>query len=189
MEPKIGTSTYVVNNSLICCLPPKRASFDIKLYLQLHKKIMRKANIQKKFEESVYHLAASHANPRKGFEGKLRPGTFLSRSSSVRDKDRRVYTEENRGTQESVGGWEQSSWGKGGREEDGPGAQSGWKERVKPNMMYNLSLYRKGFKHSSFKKERMCLTIMENLQRTKREMTQDKQDRNCNSTKMRTTIS
>lgn len=49
LEPKIGSSTYVVNNSLNCSIRPKRASFDIKLYLQLHRKFVRKAIIDRKF--------------------------------------------------------------------------------------------------------------------------------------------
>lgn len=54
--------------------------------------------------------------------------------------------------------------------------QSTVTSRVKPNMMYNLSLYRKGFKQVStnLKKERMCLTIMESLQRSKKDINQSR---------------
>lgn len=42
---QIGSTTYFINNSFRSCLQPKRTSVDIKLYLQLHKKILRKAII------------------------------------------------------------------------------------------------------------------------------------------------
>ena len=39
--------------------------------------------------------------------------------------------------------------------------------------MYNLSLYRKGFKRHDFRNEKMSTTIMNNLQKTRRVMTRE----------------
>lgn len=85
-DTPIGSSTYVINNSLFCSLQPKRTSFDVKLYLQLHKKLTRKATIEKKFEESIYQLRQPNCHSRKGFRGKLKPDTFLSRTNSSADR-------------------------------------------------------------------------------------------------------
>ena len=85
-ESPIGSSTYVINNSLFCSIQPKRTSFDVKLYLQLHKKLSRRATIEKKFEESIYQLRQPSCNSRKGFRGKLRPDTFLSRNIGSGDR-------------------------------------------------------------------------------------------------------
>ena len=73
LEQKIGNSAYVVNNSLQNSIKHKRASFDIKLYLQLHRKLVRKAVIEKKFEENALDVFAESGGPRKGFKGRKRP--------------------------------------------------------------------------------------------------------------------
>lgn len=44
-EKQSDSTPYFINSSFRSCLQPKRASLDIKLYLQLHKKILRKAII------------------------------------------------------------------------------------------------------------------------------------------------
>jgi len=47
--PVIGNSVYLVNNSLHCNIQPKRTSFDANIYMQLHRKITRRATIHKRF--------------------------------------------------------------------------------------------------------------------------------------------
>jgi hypothetical protein len=54
-------------------MQPKRASFDIKLFLQLHRKLIRKAVIEKTFEESLYQFSSQSAQNRRGFKGNLIP--------------------------------------------------------------------------------------------------------------------
>lgn len=40
---------YLVTNSFHCGLQPKRASNDLQLYLLLHKKVLRKAVIERRY--------------------------------------------------------------------------------------------------------------------------------------------
>jgi hypothetical protein len=53
----IDNSNYVINNSLQYRMQPKRANFDINLYMQLHRKLQRKAIISQKFEQSLHEFS------------------------------------------------------------------------------------------------------------------------------------
>ena len=44
-----STNEYVINNSFHCGLQPKRVSNDSHLYMLYHKKMLRKAVIEKRF--------------------------------------------------------------------------------------------------------------------------------------------
>lgn len=69
---QLGGTNYLVNNSFFGMIQPKRASFDIKIYLQLHRKLIRRNVIEKKFEESLYHFNNKIAPRQKGFKGQIR---------------------------------------------------------------------------------------------------------------------
>lgn len=64
---------------------------DIKLYMQLHRKMMRKCVIEQKFEQSLYDFSNTVDRTRKGFRGAL----CHERSSTNRDiqHNRRMQTE------------------------------------------------------------------------------------------------
>jgi hypothetical protein len=84
--------SYHVSSSFRCCLQPKRASADIKLYLQLHKKMLRRAVIEQKFEENLYVFEHSHLQARKGFVGNSLHES-PRRKSFTTQRENRVFTE------------------------------------------------------------------------------------------------
>ena len=53
--------------------------------MQLHRKLTRKALIQKKFEEGLNYLNKTE-DVRKGFKGKLLPETMIFTYKTMRDK-------------------------------------------------------------------------------------------------------
>lgn len=69
LTPFSTNSNYLVNNNLSSAIHPKRASCDIKIYLQVHRKMLRKMAIEKGFEQSMYLFGANHQEPRRGFKG------------------------------------------------------------------------------------------------------------------------
>lgn len=85
-ESKVGMSAYLVNNSFRSCLQPKRQSFDIKLYMQLHKKILRKAIIHKNFEQSLTNFEHKVDPTPKGFKGRQLQEPHVKHLFSTRDK-------------------------------------------------------------------------------------------------------
>lgn len=68
-NPDIEQSPYVVNNSLPCALLPKRTSVNIKAFLQIHRKLLRKKIIEKTFHSSLNQLATQPNDTPRGFRG------------------------------------------------------------------------------------------------------------------------
>jgi hypothetical protein len=74
----------VVNNSLPCALMPKRTSINVKAFLQMHRKLLRKKIIEKTFHSSLNQLASqAHESP-KGFKGSARTSYRLSKAREER---------------------------------------------------------------------------------------------------------
>ena len=82
----------MVTNSLPGSLHPKRTSENVKLYMQLHKKIMRSVIIEKKFAEAKKsNQALETATKAKGFRGSTLSG-FAARKSPT-SKVSRIRTQ------------------------------------------------------------------------------------------------
>ena len=74
---------HLVNNSLHPGLQHKRVSFDTTLYCLMHKKILRKAVIERGFHDSFTSFKEHSLSTQKGFRGKLVPNSniFQKRNS------------------------------------------------------------------------------------------------------------
>lgn len=92
LDDQSDFSSYFVNNSFRSYLHPKRASVDIKLYLQLHKKILRKAIIEQNFEDNLYIFEHSHMQTRKGFIGNAKHESFFRRTN-ISQRSKRASTD------------------------------------------------------------------------------------------------
>ena len=84
----LPSSPYLVNNSLPYANQPKRAACDVKIYLQLHRKMFRKAAIERTFERSMYLLGHTAQQPRKGFKGKVLPDSYSRRNQHYEREER-----------------------------------------------------------------------------------------------------
>ena len=93
--PVINNSMYIVNNSLHCNIQPKRTSFDANTYMQLHRKITRKALIERKFEEGLTELDKREIE-RKGFKGSLLPENMFFTQKSRSTKEKKYFSSEDK---------------------------------------------------------------------------------------------
>lgn len=154
-------------------MQPKRTSFDVKLYMQLHRKVLRKAIIEKKFEQSLYQFSNHIDYGRKGFKGSLKPEPYLQRSNSYREK--KIYSEPSpskhhhntlySATHSTLTNSTFNREGEEGRRMTAAAQTS----HSKPNMMYNLSLYRKSYKRQDLRNDKICINVMQDLKKTREE--------------------
>jgi len=99
MEIKLSIKgEHLVNNSL---RPGqhKRLSFDHTLYSQIHKKILRKTVIERRYQDSIHSLSLAQNPPQsttnRGFRGKTLPNFRQARSLPKRSSASDIRIENN----------------------------------------------------------------------------------------------